>query len=99
MFIGLSTLTPLRSPNDPWSGFDERPTTERCYRQERTAMLLVLAVFKLCYLPLSAWVAYHRPTLELLCGAWSGVDCILWVIGGVYGTPRCPGDYGPGGEW
>lgn len=24
-------------------------------------------------------------------GLWALVDMILWIVGGVYGTPGCPG--------
>ncbi|CAI6068705.1 unnamed protein product [Clonostachys chloroleuca] len=28
-------------------------------------------------------------------GIWAFIDCILWIVGGIYGTPGCPGGYGP----
>lgn len=43
----------------------------------------VLAVFKLLTLGGLGW--------------WSLVDIILWIVGGVYGTPGCPG--GSSREW
>lgn len=27
-------------------------------------------------------------------GTWALVDMILWIVGGVYGTPGCPGGSG-----
>lgn len=101
-----------------WGGFDEHPTNEQCYRQERTAMLLSLLLG-----PLGAdqFYAHHwlLAAFKLLTGGgfgiWAFVDCkqvwnlkyslanicigILWIIGGVYGTPGCPGGFGTGGEW
>ncbi|KAI8714838.1 TM2 domain-containing protein [Fusarium sp. LHS14.1] len=77
-----------------WGGFDERPMTEKCYRQERTAMLLSLF---LGVLGVDQFYAHHWPlaifkflTLGGL-GTWAFVDMILWIVGGVYGTPGCPG--------
>ncbi|RSL37861.1 hypothetical protein CEP53_015421 [Fusarium sp. AF-6] len=77
-----------------WGGFDERPMTEKCYRQERTAMLLSLF---LGVLGIDQFYAHHWPlavfkflTLGGL-GTWAFVDMILWIVGGVYGTPGCPG--------
>ena len=76
--------------------------TEKCYRQERTAMLLNL--FLGCF-GVDHWYARHWAlaagkllTLGFL-GLWSMIDMILWIVGGVYGTPGCPGGAGPGNEW
>lgn len=46
------------------------------------------------------WYAHHWilavfKTLTLgLSGIWALVDVILWIVGGVYGTPGCPGGSG-----
>lgn len=103
-----------------WGGFDERPLDNKCYRQERTAMLLSLfvgslgidqfyahhwplAVFKLLaglslWLGVAVSVVSDNPTGAVLGGlvrSWSGlwwfIDIVLWIVGGVYGTPGCPG--------
>ncbi|OBS15720.1 hypothetical protein FPOA_13503 [Fusarium poae] len=77
-----------------WGGFDERPLTATCYRQERTAMLLA---FLLGSLGIDQFYAHHWPlaVFKLLTlgagGIWWFVDVILWMVGGVYGTPGCPG--------
>jgi hypothetical protein len=103
-----------------WGGFDERPFDDKCYRQERTAMLLSLflgiigidqfyahhwplAVFKMLS-GLSLWLGIgisiisDNPIamiLGSLVSSWSILwwlaDIILWIVGGVYGTPGCPG--------
>ncbi|KAG7403814.1 TM2 domain-containing protein 2 [Fusarium oxysporum f. sp. rapae] len=83
-----------------WGGFDERPKTEKCYRQERTAMILSL-LFGV--LGVDQFYAHHWPlaVFKLLTlgglGLWAFVDMILWIVGGVYGTPGCPG--GSYKEW
>ncbi|RSL44074.1 hypothetical protein CEP54_014838 [Fusarium duplospermum] len=77
-----------------WGGFDERPTTSKCYQQERTAMILS---FLLGSLGIDQFYAHHWPlaVFKLLTlgggGVWWFVDVILWMVGGVYGTPGCPG--------
>ncbi|KAM0546015.1 hypothetical protein ACHAPJ_011029 [Fusarium lateritium] len=77
-----------------WGGFDQRPLTEKCYRQERTAMLLSL--FFGC-LGIDQYYAHHWPLaiFKMLTfgglGLWALLDMILWIVGGVYGTPGCPG--------
>ncbi|KAH7184212.1 hypothetical protein BKA60DRAFT_474715, partial [Fusarium oxysporum] len=77
-----------------WGGFDERPTTAKCYRQERTAMLLA---FFLGSFGIDQFYAHHWPlaVFKLLTlgagGIWWLVDVVLWMVGGVYGTPGCPG--------
>ncbi|CAM1508473.1 Fc.00g053210.m01.CDS01 [Cosmosporella sp. VM-42] len=77
-----------------WGGFEERPMTHKCYRQERIAMLL--SVF-LGTFGADQWYAHHWPlaVFKFLtlggAGIWSFVDVILWIMGGVYGTPGCPG--------
>lgn len=74
--------------------------TEKCYRQERTAMLLSLF---LGLLGVDQFYAHHWPLaiFKLLTlgglGTWAFVDMILWIVGGVYGTPGCPG--GSSKEW
>ncbi|KAM0433883.1 hypothetical protein ACHAPT_003826 [Fusarium lateritium] len=85
-----------------WGGFDERPTTEKCYRQERTAMLLNLF---LGLFGVDQFYAHHWPlaVFKLLTlgglGTWSLVDMILWIVGGVYGTPGCPGGSSKGWQY
>jgi hypothetical protein len=102
-----------------WGGFDERPTTNRRYRQERTAMLLslylgswgvdqwyahhwVLATFKMLFSVIVQTAAAAdslnkqaiSPGLRFLLSLsllWKLVDITLWMVGGLYGTPRCPG--------
>ncbi|KAM5342315.1 hypothetical protein ACJ41O_013281 [Fusarium nematophilum] len=77
-----------------WGGWDEHPVTEKCYRQERTAMLLSL--FFGC-LGVDQFYAHHwaLAVFKLLTfggfGVWALVDMILWIVGGVYGTPGCRG--------
>lgn len=80
-----------------WGGFSERPLNDRCYRQERTAMLLsvFLGIFGVDQWYAHHWVLAVFKTLTLgLSGIWALVDVILWIVGGVYGTPGCPGDSG-----
>ncbi|KAJ4313774.1 hypothetical protein N0V84_009235 [Fusarium piperis] len=114
-----------------WGGFDERPMTEKCYRQERTAMLLnlflgslgvdqfyahhwVLATFKLSLFVVSLavvcmylffgrsisvfFIPFRSFVLSLL-SIWVLVDQILWTVGGVYGTPGCPGGSSKGWQY
>lgn len=103
-----------------WGGFDQRPMSEECYRQERTATLLalflgalgvdqfyahhwVLAAFKLLCCLLSSTLHLNpyanglddgkRSRCTILASTWWLVDLILWIVGGVYGTPGCPGGY------
>ncbi|KAI0110316.1 hypothetical protein GGR51DRAFT_557958 [Nemania sp. FL0031] len=107
-----------------WGGFNERPLTETCYRQERTAILLAII---LGTLGVDQWYAHHWilasfklltglglfPSLAILVSLggdgseacalclvvlfgpaiclWAFIDVVLWVVGGVYGTPGCPG--------
>lgn len=77
-----------------WGGFDERPLAEKCYAQERTAMLLAIFVGTF---GVDQFYAHHWPlaVFKLLTGGgfglWALVDIVLWVVGGVYGTPGCPG--------
>ena len=88
----------IESPFDltrrSWGGFDERPLTATCYQQERTAMLLALFLGSL---GIDQFYAHHWPlaVFKLLTlgagGIWWFVDVILWTVGGVYGTPGCPG--------
>ncbi|KAG4285137.1 hypothetical protein FPRO06_06397 [Fusarium proliferatum] len=85
-----------------WGGFDERPLSEKCYRQERTAMILSL-LFGI--LGVDQFYAHHWPlaVFKLLTigglGVWSFVDMILWIVGGVYGTPGCPGGSSEGWQY
>lgn len=83
-----------------WGSFDERPASAKCYRQERTAMILSLLLGSL---GLDQFYAHHWPlaVFKLLIGGgvglWSFIDVLLWMIGGIYGTPGCPG--GSSREW
>ncbi|KAJ5523015.1 hypothetical protein N7494_013201 [Penicillium frequentans] len=98
-----------------WGGFSQRPSDNRCYRQQGTATLFALF---LGLLAVDQWYAHHwalavvkmscfliscfchlsgRPHLATAFGfaggVWSGTDLVLWIVGGVYGTPNCPGGY------
>lgn len=70
--------SPLGLDKRSWGGFDERPDTVRCYRQERTAM--ILAVF-LGPFGVDQWYAHHYvlALFKLLTaggfGIWAFVDC------------------------
>ncbi|PCD21485.1 hypothetical protein AU210_016447 [Fusarium oxysporum f. sp. radicis-cucumerinum] len=85
-----------------WGGFDEQPRTLKCYRQERTAMILSL-LFGV--LGVDQFYARHWPlaVFKLLTlggfGLWSFIDVILWMVGGVYGTPGCPGGSSKGWQY
>jgi hypothetical protein len=60
-----------------WGGFDEQPTSEQCYRQERTGMLLAVL---LGFLGIDQWYAHHwvLAVFKLLTagglGIWAFVD-------------------------
>lgn len=77
-----------------WGGFDERPLTNKCYRQERVAMLLSLFFGGV---GADQYYARHWPlaVFKMLTlggfGLWALIDMVLWIVGGVYGTPGCPG--------
>lgn len=68
----------------------------KCYRQERTAMFLNLF---LGVLGIDQWYAHHWPlaVFKMLTlggfGLWAFIDQILWMVGGVYGTPGCAGTW------
>ncbi|KAF5725244.1 TM2 domain-containing protein [Fusarium mundagurra] len=85
-----------------WGGFDERPLTEKCYRQERTAMILSLLFGGI---GVDQFYAHHWPlaVFKLFTlggvGVWAFVDMILWIVGGVYGTPGCPGGSSKGWQY
>ncbi|KAF5965880.1 TM2 domain-containing protein [Fusarium coicis] len=85
-----------------WGGFGERPLTEKCYRQERTAMILSLLFG--C-IGADQFYAHHWPlaVFKLFTlggvGVWAFVDMILWIVGGVYGTPGCPGGSSKGWQY
>ncbi|KAF5238316.1 hypothetical protein FANTH_10348 [Fusarium anthophilum] len=85
-----------------WGGFDERPLTEKCYRQERTAMILSLLLGSL---GVDQFYAHHWPlaVFKLLtlggAGTWALIVMILWIVGGVYGTPGCPGGSSKGWQY
>ncbi|PYI28879.1 hypothetical protein BP00DRAFT_459079 [Aspergillus indologenus CBS 114.80] len=110
-----------------WGGFAERPMDNKCYRQERTAILLswILGI-----LGVDQWYAHHwaLAIFKMLSGfifllikvipspdldktdsslrwaflnffkvatpVWWLTDTILWIVGGYYGTPGCPGGSG-----
>ncbi|SPJ90325.1 uncharacterized protein FTOL_13206 [Fusarium torulosum] len=92
--ITVAVERPFDLTKRSWGGFEERPTTAKCYRQERTAMLLA---FFLGSLGIDQFYAHHWPlaVFKLLTlgagGIWWFVDVVLWMVGGVYGTPGCPG--------
>ncbi|KAI9146619.1 TM2 domain-containing protein [Paramyrothecium foliicola] len=77
-----------------WGVYDQHPRSSKCYRQERVAMLLSLFLGNL---GADQFYAHHwlLAVFKLLTfgglGVWSLVDMILWIVGGVYGTPGCPG--------
>ena len=85
-----------------WGGFDERPMDEKCYKQERVAIFLALFLGSF---GVDQFYAHHwaLAVFKLLTGGglgvWSLIDLILWIRGGVYGTPGCPGGAGSGREW
>ncbi|KAH7184275.1 hypothetical protein BKA60DRAFT_602789 [Fusarium oxysporum] len=92
--ITVAIERPFDLAKRSWGGFDERPTTAKCYRQGRTAMLLA---FFLGSFGIDQFYAHHWPlaVFKLLTlgagGIWWFVDVVLWMVGGVYGTPGCPG--------
>ncbi|KAH8647037.1 hypothetical protein BGZ60DRAFT_423998 [Tricladium varicosporioides] len=77
-----------------WGGWDERPQSEKCYKQERIATLLALY---LGAFGADQWYAHHwvLAVFKMFTlggfGIWALVDLTLWIKGGVYGTPGCPG--------
>ncbi|KAF4986122.1 hypothetical protein FDECE_16114 [Fusarium decemcellulare] len=85
-----------------WGGFNERPATEKCYRQERIAILL--SIFLGCF-GIDQFYAHHWPLaiFKMLTfgglGTWALIDVILWIVGGVYGTPGCPGGSSKGWQY
>lgn len=98
----------------------------KCYRQERTAMILsitlgsfgvdqwyahhwALAIFKMgvgclgffalflaliSHSDLTFFMAKLCTKIGLLSPLWCFIDVILWMVGGIYGTPECPGGSG-----
>ncbi|KAH6869333.1 hypothetical protein B0T10DRAFT_533903 [Thelonectria olida] len=94
------TSTPSNLTKRDWGGWGERPQTEQCYKQERTATLLALY---LGAFGADHWYARHwiLAIFKLLTvggfGIWAIVDVTLWIVGGYYGTPGCPG--GSDREW
>ncbi|KAJ3453466.1 hypothetical protein MRS44_014030 [Fusarium solani] len=93
-YATFAGVKPFDLAKRSWGGFDERPTTAKCYQQERTAMILS---FLLGSFGVDQFYAHHWPlaVFKLLTlgggGIWWLVDVILWMVGGVYGTPGCPG--------
>lgn len=77
-----------------WGGYASNPDTGKCYRQERTAILLslFLGVFGV-----DQFYAHHWAlgVFKLLTGGgfgiWAMIDTILWIVGGIYHTPGCSG--------
>ncbi|KAJ3454279.1 hypothetical protein MRS44_018173 [Fusarium solani] len=78
-----------------WGGFDERPITAKCYRQERTALILSFVVGTL---GVDQFYAHHWPlaVFKLLTlgggGIWWFVDVILWMVGGVNANAATAGE-------
>ncbi|KAJ2898507.1 hypothetical protein MKZ38_003857 [Zalerion maritima] len=85
-----------------WGGYNEQPMSEKCYRQERTAMLLNLFLGGIAA---DQWYAHHwvLAVFKFITigglGLWAMIDMILWIVGGVYGTPGCPGGAGAARSW
>ena len=83
-------------------GFNQRPMTNKCYAQERTAMLLALFLGSF---GVDQFYAHHWPlaVFKLLTlggmGLWSLIDMVLWIVGGIYGTPGCPGGSSTGWQY
>ncbi|KAF2187298.1 hypothetical protein K469DRAFT_704990 [Zopfia rhizophila CBS 207.26] len=77
-----------------WGGWDKRPKSEQCYKQERVAIFLS---FWLGVFGADHWYAHHWLLAVFKTftfggfGLWALIDIHLWIIGGVYGTPGCPG--------
>ncbi|PWY67098.1 hypothetical protein BO94DRAFT_591008 [Aspergillus sclerotioniger CBS 115572] len=96
LFDQWSRTSPSKQPSllRRWGGFEHRPLNNKCYREERTATLL--SIF-LGLFGVDQWYAHHwvLATFKMLTlggwGVWAVVDVVLWVVGGVYGTPGCPG--------
>jgi hypothetical protein len=68
---------------------------EHCYEQERTVILLALSLDAIgagqCDTRYWVLAVFKVHTLGGF-GIWAIVDVTLWIIGGVYGTPGCPGE-------
>ena len=64
----------------------------------------ILATFKLLFFLSAVALSFMGAKgsvalVSLLASIWCVVDVILWMVGGVYGTPGCVGGYhGPGGN-
>lgn len=76
--------------------------TSICYKQERVATLLslFLGTFGADHFYARHWVLAVFKLIT--CGGgglWSLIDHVLWIVGGVYGTPGCPGGAGPERQW
>ncbi|KAJ4351725.1 uncharacterized protein N0V89_007068 [Didymosphaeria variabile] len=90
----------VKRSSGTFGGFDERPMTEKCYKQERVATLF--AVF-LGLVGADHWYAQHwvLAIFKLLTGGglmiWATIDVAFWIVGGFYGTPGCGG--GCSKEW
>lgn len=99
----LSLISPdYRDQDSPsmgkrWGGYVTNPVSDKCYRQERTAMLLslFLGVFGVDQFYAHHWVlaVFKLLTLGGL-GAWALADVVMWIVGGIYGTPDCLGGSG-----
>ncbi|KAJ4301442.1 hypothetical protein N0V90_003534 [Kalmusia sp. IMI 367209] len=98
--LSTTKRSPPHLQTRAWGGFDQRPLDERCYKQERVATLL--AIF-LGVFGADQWYAHHwvLAIFKMLTfgglTVWSAIDAALWVVGGYYGTPGCPG--GSSKEW
>ncbi|KIL83926.1 hypothetical protein FAVG1_12831 [Fusarium avenaceum] len=79
----VSSGKPLKLTRRAWGGFDERPTTAKCYEQERTAFLLT---YTLGPLGVDQFYAHRWPlaVFKLLTlgagGIWWFVDVVLWAL-------------------
>ncbi|KAF5027420.1 hypothetical protein F66182_497 [Fusarium sp. NRRL 66182] len=102
VFVAAMGSALLYMHTGTWGGYDQRPQSEKCYRQERTAMLLNL--FLGCF-GIDQFYAHHWPlaVFKMLTfggiGLWALIDQILWTVGGVYGTPGCPGGSSKGWQY
>ncbi|KAE8449348.1 hypothetical protein EG329_008249 [Mollisiaceae sp. DMI_Dod_QoI] len=97
LFLQIGTAAQTTPLTKRWGGFNERPMTNKCYRQERTATLLALffGTFGADQFYAHHWaLAVFKLLTAGGLGLWSLIDVVLWIVGGVYATPGCPGGYG-----